>query len=110
MALANAVSAIRVTVPASRVHFGHLASYDVVHASTEPYLIRPVHDVGECPNACSSNGVCKLLGDLAGVLTIPYASTNWDVGSIQTCVCDAGYFGADCSQREIAGVLLVILN
>lgn len=59
---------------------------------------------GLCPNSCSGNGVCKLLGDLTDVLTIPYDASNWDVDRIQACVCDNGYFGADCSQREWAMV------
>lgn len=66
-------------------------------AISHPLSISPA---GQCPNDCSGNGECKLLGDLADVLTIPYASTNWDVDRIQTCVCDNGFFGPDCSQRE----------
>jgi hypothetical protein len=55
---------------------------------------------GECPNDCSGNGVCMLISDLSDELVIPYASSNWDVNRIQTCVCDNGFTGADCSQRE----------
>jgi hypothetical protein len=41
-----------------------------------------------------------LISDLSDELVIPYASSNWDVNRIQTCVCDNGFTGADCSQRE----------
>jgi hypothetical protein len=44
--------------------------------------------------------VCRLLGELKTV--VPYSSDNWDSDHIQACVCDAGYFGTDCSQRRCA--------
>ena len=51
-----------------------------------------------CPNDCSGHGMCRLLGELKTV--VPYSSDNWDSDHIQACVCDAGYFGTDCSQRR----------
>lgn len=50
-----------------------------------------------CPNNCSGNGFCKSLKDLN--TTVPYGVDNWDADRIMGCQCDAGYFGADCSQR-----------
>lgn len=52
-----------------------------------------------CPNKCSGNGVCKALKDLN--TTVPYSVNNWDANRIMGCQCDPGYFGHDCSQREL---------
>lgn len=51
-----------------------------------------------CPADCSGHGVCKLLSDLD--TSVPYSIDNWDAKRIQACVCDAGFGGPDCSQRE----------
>jgi len=56
-----------------------------------------VHAVG-CPNGCSGNGRCVLISDVN--TTVAYDSTAWDAGRIETCDCDPGFFGPDCSQRE----------
>lgn len=79
-----------------------------------------------CPNDCSGHGVCltvkeiaegsRISGSTSGRnyrVTDYYAGTNvytgvatsfeynlWDADKNQACVCDRGYFGADCSQRE----------
>jgi hypothetical protein len=50
-----------------------------------------------CPNNCSGNGQCKLLSEVE--TTVAYSGTNWDANRIQSCVCDKGFFGSDCSQR-----------
>lgn len=31
---------------------------------------------------------------------MPYDPSNWDATKLQACVCDAGYFGTDCSLRR----------
>lgn len=51
-----------------------------------------------CPNDCSGHGVCRLLGEVK--TAVPYPVTAWDADHIQACVCDAGFFGTDCSQRR----------
>lgn len=51
-----------------------------------------------CPNDCSGNGKCVAIGSVP--TAIPYNASNWDATRIQTCQCDAGYFGPDCSLRE----------
>lgn len=53
-----------------------------------------------CPNDCSGNGKCRLLSEIT--TTVPYPSSAWDASQIQACVCDAGFFGTDCSQRSCA--------
>jgi len=52
-----------------------------------------------CPNSCSGHGVCKTIESLArsdgdNIYKL------WDRQSTMGCDCDAGYFGADCSQRQ----------
>lgn len=34
--------------------------------------------------------------------TIAYGASNWDSQQLMACVCDVGFFGADCSQRRCA--------
>lgn len=38
-------------------------------------------------------------------VTSPYG--NWDAAGIQTCNCDAGYFGPDCAYGEPLNLLLL---
>lgn len=51
---------------------------------------------GACPNDCNGHGACRLLSELE--TTVPYHA--WDSEQIQACVCDAGFFDTDCSQRR----------
>jgi hypothetical protein len=44
--------------------------------------------------------VCRLLKDVA--TTVAYDAAAWDNTQLQACVCDNGFFGADCSQRLCA--------
>lgn len=51
------------------------------------------------PNSCSGHGVCKTIRQLASA---DYGNVYelWDKDTTMGCECDAGYFGADCSQRS----------
>lgn len=50
-----------------------------------------------CHNGCSGHGRCRTLGELPGPQGASYS--NWENTRLQTCVCDGGYTGVDCSQR-----------
>ena len=57
-----------------------------------------------CPNDCSGQGRCLSMGDASAALdgfhlnrSMQYA--GWDRGILSGCVCDPGFFGADCSRR-----------
>jgi len=47
-----------------------------------------------CPNDCSGHGVCRRAKD------IDKNFMGWDAYKTQSCVCDAGFEGVDCSQRQ----------
>lgn len=49
-----------------------------------------------CNNKCSGHGQCVL------TLDSNPGYEGWDAEASQQCVCDGGYFGADCSQRKCA--------
>jgi hypothetical protein len=71
----------------------------------------------KCPADCSGHGRCRTVREIAaGALngrrtesvaglhkfegvTTPFAYNRWDADMSQSCVCDAGWFGHDCSER-----------
>jgi len=52
-----------------------------------------------CPNDCSGHGVCKNIRQIAEDDASNYYEL-WDKYATLGCVCDAGYYGADCSARR----------
>jgi len=52
-----------------------------------------------CPSDCSGHGVCNSIKEIA-----KHDNGNiyelWDEKATMGCVCDAGYYGADCAMRE----------
>jgi len=54
----------------------------------------------DCPNDCSSNGVCLSM-HRAGLDLHPSGVdyTNWDSSAVLGCKCDWGFHGPDCSLR-----------
>jgi hypothetical protein len=71
-----------------------------------------------CPNDCSGHGVCRTMEDVTsqaltrrdagadgegiiytGVID-SFTYNNWDATKTRVCVCDGGYGGADCSERQ----------
>lgn len=80
-----------------------------------------------CPNSCSNAGVCRTISQIGKHFlthtkatfaanadpataeptaitteTGPVTYKFWDKDMSQACVCDAGYGGADCSERQCA--------
>lgn len=70
-----------------------------------------------CPNDCSGNGVCRTVREVAALaqnkfqyaslggqklmsgVQSPFDYARWDSDKATMCICDAGFGGADCSQR-----------
>lgn len=77
----------------------------------------PTRLAARCPNDCSGNGVCRTLREVAALaqnkrqyasrggqklmsgVQNPFDYQRWDADKATMCVCDAGFGGADCSQR-----------
>jgi len=51
------------------------------------------------PNSCSGHGVCKSASQLADA-DAGNVYKLWNKDATMGCECDAGYFGADCSERS----------
>lgn len=72
----------------------------------------------ECPDDCSGHGVCRTAGEIAaGALnkrreaneggsyvesgvTTPFTYNLWDKDMTQACVCDPGWAGFNCAERQ----------
>lgn len=60
-------------------------------------------DVVGCPNNCNGKGYCApmtTVNEKSAKTTDSFASAEWSRSKIYQCVCDHGYFGGDCSQRQ----------
>ena len=55
---------------------------------------------------CSGHGICRSMAEAArnynghSLTHPPVFYTNWEADKIQGCLCDAGWDGYDCSQRQ----------
>lgn len=62
-----------------------------------------LQDPGELVTSCSSAMVCVDSGcttrDYSKCMATYAYATIWDVDMMYGCVCDDGYFGADCALR-----------
>lgn len=56
-----------------------------------------------CTNACSANGICLSVNQILADYNTENQATRkyelWDGDMSRVCKCDAGYSGADCSQK-----------
>jgi len=57
-----------------------------------------------CPSnsngVCSGHGMCLTVKEIADQYYSGNVYSLWDERSTMGCVCDAGYFGPDCSERK----------
>ena len=54
-----------------------------------------------CPNGCSGHGNCRAIAEKQAdaVPGAAFTYSAWDGEISQSCSCDAGWFGPDCSLR-----------
>lgn len=95
----------------------HLRSSDQ-HQGKRPHSTPRANFTGSCPRGCSGHGACRTLREIAaGALTgrrqssefgrnkmtgveAPFEYDLWDADMNQACVCDPGFAGYACQERE----------